>query len=103
MQLSDSVSSPETKTRRIVLIDDHAILREGLRELLQLEADFKVVGEASSVRQGQTLTVQIAPDLVIIDVAIASDFGMSIIQAVKIHTGRFTSTRSFGARSRRVR
>ncbi len=54
---------------RIVLADDHTILRNGLRLLLERHSDFAVVGEASNGREAVDLVLQHPPDVVIMDIA----------------------------------
>ncbi|MHC4592994.1 MAG: response regulator transcription factor [Planctomycetota bacterium] len=54
---------------RILLADDHQILREGLRALLSSERDMEVVGEAADGRSAVQLAADLAPDVVIMDVA----------------------------------
>src|SRR5947209_8059450 len=54
---------------RIVLADDHTILRNGLRLLLERHVDFAVVGEASNGREAVDLVVQHPPEVVIMDIA----------------------------------
>lgn len=54
---------------RIVLADDHTILRNGLRLLLERHADFSVVGDASNGREAVEVVLQQSPDVVIMDIA----------------------------------
>jgi DNA-binding NarL/FixJ family response regulator len=54
---------------RVLLVDDHAILREGLRALLQAAPDLEVVGEASDGRGGIDRAVALRPDVVVMDVS----------------------------------
>jgi DNA-binding NarL/FixJ family response regulator len=54
---------------RILLADDHAILREGLRNLLQTQPDFQVVGEASDGHGAVAMVAELAPHLVIMDIS----------------------------------
>jgi DNA-binding NarL/FixJ family response regulator len=56
-------------TIRVILVDDHAILREGLRSLLSLQEDLEVVGEAGDGRQALDLVDRLAPDVAVMDVA----------------------------------
>jgi DNA-binding NarL/FixJ family response regulator len=56
-------------TIRIVLADDHAILRAGLRSLLESQPGFTVVGEADNGRQALRLAAEKTPDLVLMDVS----------------------------------
>ncbi len=53
----------------ILLAEDHRIIREGLRDLLRTETDLKVIGEAENGRQAVSLTSQLCPDVVIMDVS----------------------------------
>lgn len=54
---------------RVLLADDHMIVREGLRALLEAERDFEVVGEAQTGRQAVQLTKKLRPDVVVMDIA----------------------------------
>ena len=54
---------------RVLLVDDHKILREGLRTLLEQEDDIQIVGEAENGRASVKLASELAPDLVIMDLA----------------------------------
>ena len=54
---------------RIVLADDHAVVRDGLRVLLQAQPDFEVVGDAANGREAMRLTQQLHPDVVVMDIA----------------------------------
>jgi DNA-binding NarL/FixJ family response regulator len=53
----------------VLLVDDHTVVRQGLRALLEGEGDLKVVGEAENGRQAVRLAKQIRPDVVVMDVA----------------------------------
>lgn len=53
----------------ILLADDHTIVREGLRALLKLEADFEIVGEADNGREAVELAGRLRPDIIVMDIA----------------------------------
>ncbi len=53
----------------VLLAEDHLIVREGLRALLNLETDMKIVGEAENGRQAVSLACQLGPDVVVMDIA----------------------------------
>lgn len=61
-------------TTRVLIADDHQILREGLRSLLDKEPDIEVIGEASNGRGALALARELEPDVVVMDVAM-SDMG----------------------------
>lgn len=70
-----------TRTIRLVLVDDHAILRQGLRSLLEREDDLVVVGEASSEGEAEAVVHAVSPDVVLLDLKLSagSDFeGLSL-------------------------
>lgn len=58
---------PETPTR-VVLIDDHALFRDGVKQILQFEEDFRIVGEAADGDTGVEVVRQARPDVVLLDV-----------------------------------
>lgn len=58
---------------RVMLVDDHAILRDGLREILEAEPDLRVVAEASNSDQAVALSAAYHPDVVVLDVDIPGD------------------------------
>ena len=53
----------------IILVDDHVIMRDGLRNLLKEESDFKIVGEADNGRDAVEISLKNNPDIVIMDIA----------------------------------
>lgn len=53
---------------RILIVDDHAMLREGMRTLLSREKDFEVVGEAANGEEAVRLAGELKPDIVIMDI-----------------------------------
>ncbi len=61
---------------RILLADDHAVLRSGLRALLNMEPDFEVVGEASDGREAVTLVQTLKPDVIVMDISMPVMDGM---------------------------
>jgi two-component system, NarL family, response regulator DevR len=70
-----------TKTIRLVLVDDHAILRQGLRSVLEHEAGIVVVGEASTEAEAEAVVRSSTPDVVVLDLKLSagSDFeGLSL-------------------------
>jgi DNA-binding NarL/FixJ family response regulator len=57
------------KRIRILLADDHAVVRQGFKMILDAEADMEIVGEAANGRQAVDLAEQLRPDVVVMDVA----------------------------------
>lgn len=59
-------------TVRIVLVDDHAILRDGLRSVLERESDLTIVGEASTREEGLAVVARVEPDIVLMDLKLSA-------------------------------
>lgn len=75
--------APFTAKRiRVLLADDHAIVRQGLTQLLQAEADIEIVGEASEGQEAVRLTRQLVPDVVIMDVSMPGLSGIEATRAI---------------------
>ncbi|KGF83453.1 LuxR family transcriptional regulator [Massilia sp. JS1662] len=64
---------------RIVLVDDHAVVRSGYRRLLSAEPDFDVVGEAASAPEANALVQQVHPDVAIVDLSLKGSSGLEAI------------------------
>jgi len=61
-----------TRSRvRILVVDDHTIVRQGLRSILDLEPDFTVVGEAADAEQAVAQTERLRPDVVLLDLKLS--------------------------------
>jgi len=68
---------------RIVLADDHTILREGLRALLSTDPNFKIVGEAEDGREAVRCVEKLEPDLLLMDLSMPRMSGMDAISEIK--------------------
>ncbi len=68
---------------RILLADDHAVLRAGLRLLLDAQADLKVIGEANNGSEALTLAAQLQPDLILLDLTMPGLSGMDALPALR--------------------
>ena len=83
--VNDSPESKEKKksTVRILLADDHPIVRDGLKKLLQLEEDFEVVGEAGDGREVLEKVQELDPDVLLLDLRMPNLDGLSALQALQ--------------------
>lgn len=73
----------EERKLRVLVIDDHPIVRDGLRFSLSKLSGFEVVGEAESVEQGLELAVETQPEFVILDLVFGGRDGMEGVQQVR--------------------
>ena len=78
-----AASAPAESRLRVVLVDDHPLLRAGVRALLTGEPDIDVVGEADSARTGVELAAQTAPDLIVMDVSLPDANGAEATKEIK--------------------
>lgn len=67
---------------RILLVDDHAVLRAGLRLLLEAEPEFEVVGEAGSGEEGVAKAERLRPDVVVMDLSMPGAGGLEATRRV---------------------
>src|SRR6266536_2387997 len=65
---------------RILIADDHAIFRDGLRRLLATQEDFQVVAEASDGKEAIALATELKPDVLLLDLAMPRVPGMEVLR-----------------------
>ena len=63
---------------RVLVVDDHVLLRQGIRVLLNAEQDFEVVGEADNEKVAVSLTIELKPDIVLVDIGLGTCSGLDI-------------------------
>ena len=71
---------------RLVLADDHAVVRSGTRELLEQEPDLKIVGEASNGEEAVRLAQELQPDVLVMDVRMPKMSGVEATRRIKADT-----------------
>ena len=69
--------------RRIIIVDDHHAIRRGVRQLLESEPYYQVVGEASDGRSGLELARETRPDIAILDYSVPELNGLDLSHALK--------------------
>jgi DNA-binding NarL/FixJ family response regulator len=77
----DSVSNGHQKTR-VLLVDDHSLVRAGLAELINGQADLEVCGQASDAATGLRMIREHKPELVIVDLMLRDGSGVELIKQV---------------------
>jgi DNA-binding NarL/FixJ family response regulator len=74
---------------RVLIVDDHNVVREGLRMFLSLEPELDIVGEASNGIEAVSLVQQLKPDVVLMDLLMPE---MDGVEAIKLIRGEFPDT-----------
>lgn len=75
-----------TKSLKILIVDDHPVVREGLAALLNSSADMTVVGEAGNGRQAVEQFIQFLPDVTLMDLRMPEMDGVDAITAIRQHS-----------------
>lgn len=74
------------KPIRVLLADDHTVVRQGIRSLLEAEPDIQVVGEASDGREAARFARELKPDVVVMDLAMPEMDGLQATRQIKQET-----------------
>jgi two-component system response regulator DevR len=74
---------PKTPPLRVLLVDDHEVVRSGIKALLQATEDIVVTGEASSVREAIDEADRTRPDVVVMDVRLADGSGIEATREIR--------------------
>src|SRR3979411_2360704 len=69
-------NAAKRKFRRVVIVDDHPIVRQGLRRVMENEDDLTVCGEAETARDARTAIKELNPDVVIADISLKQGDGI---------------------------
>jgi DNA-binding NarL/FixJ family response regulator len=82
---SGGVTANRKKVRRVLIVDDHPIVRQGLRRLIDQEEDLAVCGEAETVRDARTAIRELNPDAIIVDISLKQGDGIELVRDARAH------------------
>ena len=80
---------------RILIVDDHPVVRRGIQSLLSNHADFEVVGEAETVHSAFQLIEQLKPDIVLLDIRLADESGLELLNRIQLSETKVLILTSF--------
>jgi DNA-binding NarL/FixJ family response regulator len=75
--------APDTQRARILIVDDHPLVRSGLKLLIDCEPDLAVCGEAANANEAMRLLESQKPDLLIVDLSLKESSGLELIKRIK--------------------
>ena len=82
---------------KIIIVDDHPLVRQGLASLISMESDMELIGECSNVQEALTMIDEKKPDLAIIDLKLGKESGLEIVSADKEHKCKYVILTSSAA------
>ena len=77
------MSEPRPQQSRILIVDDHPLFREGLRQMIERNPEWIVCGEASDAAEAERLIAETKPDLVIVDISLGGSNGIDLVKSIK--------------------
>lgn len=81
-------ATPTSARARILLVDDHALMRRGLSALIGDQPDLVVCGEAADGVEGMARLASLNPDLVVVDISLKTGHGLDLIRQIRARDGR---------------
>jgi len=88
MNQNQSPAANSGAVRRVLIVDDHPVVRQGLRHLLQNEADLVVCGEADTAMDARAAVDQLHPDALICDISLRQVDGIALVRQLRAHYPR---------------
>lgn len=77
------MSEPAPAQSRLLIVDDHPLFREGLRQIIERDPDLTVCGEAANAQEALQALPELKPDLVLVDISLGGSSGIDLIKAIK--------------------
>jgi DNA-binding NarL/FixJ family response regulator len=69
----------------VLILDDHPVVRQGIKLMINAERDMKIVGEAQTEQEARRLVRELAPDVVIVDLSLSQGDGFNVVRDVSAH------------------
>jgi DNA-binding NarL/FixJ family response regulator len=72
-----------TEKKKIFIIDDHALFREGLKAIISRKSQYEIIGEAGNAREALQLVQELKPDLILMDIALPDRNGVDLTREIR--------------------
>ena len=82
-RVKDSEESGRALRRKIYLVEDHPVFRQGLAQILNAQKDLTVCGEAATAEEALPAVLRLQPDLVVVDITLPGKSGLELIKEVR--------------------
>jgi DNA-binding NarL/FixJ family response regulator len=76
---------PAAGPRRVLILDDHPVVRQGIRLMVNAEHDMTIVGEAQTESEARRMVRELLPDAVIVDLSLAQGDGFNVVRDISAH------------------
>jgi DNA-binding NarL/FixJ family response regulator len=73
------------RRRKVLIVDDHPIVRQGLRSMIDAERDLKICGEAATEKEARAAIRTLEPDVVVVDLSLEQGDGINLVRDVHAH------------------
>jgi DNA-binding NarL/FixJ family response regulator len=74
-----------TDPRRVLIVDDHPVVRQGIRLMIEAEPDLTICGEAQTEQQARKLVRELKPDALVVDLSLTEGDGFNVVRDVHAH------------------
>ena len=85
MKTNTRAAGTRPEKRKVLIVDDHPIVRQGIKLMIALEPDLEVIGEAQTEREARNAIREFQPDVVIVDISLAQGDGLELVRDVHAH------------------
>jgi DNA-binding NarL/FixJ family response regulator len=75
----------QTDVRRVLIVDDHPVVRQGIKLMIDSQPDLKVCGEAQSEQEARRLVRELNPDALVVDLSLNQGDGFNVVRDVHAH------------------
>jgi DNA-binding NarL/FixJ family response regulator len=78
-------SIAQTEVRRVMIVDDHPVVRQGIKLMINAESDLTICGEAQTEQQARRLIRELKPDALVVDLSLEEGDGFNVVRDARAH------------------